>query len=70
MFGGFNDLTISREANEAACNFMKTKTALTVKDPEKARKLMPSEVFARRPVCDGGYYEQFNRENVNIANIG
>jgi cation diffusion facilitator CzcD-associated flavoprotein CzcO len=40
-----------------------------VKDPEKARKLMPTEPYARRPLCDGGYYEQFNRENVDVVDL-
>ncbi|KAK5444366.1 hypothetical protein LTS15_010481 [Exophiala xenobiotica] len=69
MFGGFNDLTINREANNAACDFIKRKIALTVKDPEKARKLMPTEPYARRPLCDGGYYQQFNRENVHVVDL-
>ena len=51
MFGTFCDLTINREANEAACNFVKRKIAEIVKDPETARKLMPQEIYARRPVC-------------------
>lgn len=50
MFGTFCDITYNREANEAACNFIKGKIAEIVKDPEKARKLMPREVYARRPV--------------------
>lgn len=51
MFGTFCDITYNREANEAACQFIKRKISETVKDPEKARKLMPNEIYARRPVC-------------------
>jgi cyclohexanone monooxygenase len=46
-----------------------------VKDPEKARKLKPYDVYARRPLCDGNasnnqkYFEQFNRQNVDIINL-
>jgi cation diffusion facilitator CzcD-associated flavoprotein CzcO len=40
-----------------------------VKDPEKARKLQPHDLYARRPLCDGGYYEQFNRDNVSIVDL-
>ena len=50
MFATFCDITFNREANEAACNFIKGKIAETVKDPETARKLMPTELYARRPV--------------------
>jgi cyclohexanone monooxygenase len=46
-----------------------------VKDPEKARKLKPYDVYARRPLCDGNasnnqkYFEQFNRPNVDIVDL-
>lgn len=51
MFGTFCDITYDRAANDAACNFIKSKIKETVKDPEKARKLLPDEPYARRPVC-------------------
>ena len=51
MFGTFCDISYNREANEAACNFIKGKIKEIVQDPEKARKLLPDEVYARRPVC-------------------
>jgi cyclohexanone monooxygenase len=56
MFGGFADITANKEANDAACRFIKSKIAETVKDPEKARKLMPQDPYARRPLRDHGYY--------------
>jgi cyclohexanone monooxygenase len=69
MFGGFSDISTNREANEAACAFIRKKIAQTVKDPAKAKKLMPNDYYARRPLCDGGYYEQFNRPNVGIVDL-
>ncbi|KIY04157.1 uncharacterized protein Z520_00849 [Fonsecaea multimorphosa CBS 102226] len=69
MFGGFNDLATDREANEAACEFIRNKIRQIVKDPEKARKLQPHDYYARRPLCDGGYFEQFNRDNVDIVHL-
>ncbi|KAJ9653510.1 hypothetical protein H2198_007292 [Neophaeococcomyces mojaviensis] len=69
MFWTFSDITTSEEANREACEFIKSKIAETIKDPEKARKLMPTEFYARRPLCDAGYYEQFNRENVDIVDL-
>ncbi|KIW68017.1 hypothetical protein PV04_03992 [Phialophora macrospora] len=69
MFGGFSDISTDREANEAACAFIRKKIAQIVKDPEKAKRLMPHDYYARRPLCDGGYYEQFNRDNVNIVDL-
>ena len=68
-FGTFDDLTVNLDANKAACEFIKKKIREIVKDPEKARKLQPTELYARRPLCDGGYYEQFNRPNVEIVDL-
>jgi cyclohexanone monooxygenase len=67
MFGAFSDLTTDEAANEAACEFIRSKIKQTVTDPEKARKLTPHDYYARRPLCDGGYYKQFNRENVDVV---
>lgn len=69
MFGGFGDITTSEEANLEACNFIKSKIAKTVKDPEKRRKLLPTEFYARRPLCDAGYYQRFNQDNVDIVSL-
>ncbi|KAK5790148.1 hypothetical protein VI817_007435 [Penicillium citrinum] len=69
MFAGFADITYNREANEATCAFIRKKIAEIVKDPIKARKLQPTQLYARRPLCDNGYYEQFNRDNVDIVHL-
>lgn len=69
MFWTFSDLTTDEQANEEACKFVRQKIAQIVKDPEKARKLTPHDFYARRPLCDAGYYEQFNRENVEIVSL-
>lgn len=69
MFGGFSDITFNREANAAACEFIKEKIRQTVKDPEKAKLLLPRQPYARRPLCDGGYYQQFNRDNVHVVDL-
>ncbi|ETN39501.1 uncharacterized protein HMPREF1541_05727 [Cyphellophora europaea CBS 101466] len=69
MFGGFSDIAVNREANAAACEFIRGKIGQIVKDPEKARKLKPQDHYARRPLCDGGYYKQFNRDHVDIVSL-
>ena len=75
MFATFNDISTDAEANEAACDFIRRKIEEIVKDPEKAEKLKPHDVYARRPLCDGNasngqkYFEQFNRENVDIVDL-
>lgn len=68
-FGVFSDIATSREANEMVCVFIRNKIKEIVKDPETARKLTPWEPFARRPLCDSGYYETFNRDNVELVDL-
>ena len=58
-----------KKANEAACDFIRRKIAQVVKDAEKARKLTPCDYYARQPLCDGGYFEQFNRDNVDVVGL-
>ena len=67
MFWTFSDITTDPAANEAACAFIRRKIGSTVHDAEKARKLTPHDYYARRPLCDAGYYERFNQDNVDIV---
>lgn len=69
MFWTFSDIAVSEEANLAAQDFIRKKIRETVKDPAKAEKLCPTELYARRPLCDAGYYEQFNRDSVSIVDL-
>lgn len=65
----FTDLTTNRVTNEAACRFIRKKIGQIVTDPVKAKKLMPDDLYTRRPLCDNGYYQQFNRDNVDIVDL-
>ncbi|PSN67742.1 cyclohexanone monooxygenase [Corynespora cassiicola Philippines] len=69
MFGVFSDTTTERRANDAACEFIKSKIEEIVEDPETARRLTPTEPYARRPICNDGYYETFNRDNVSLVSL-
>jgi cyclohexanone monooxygenase len=69
MFGTFCDISYDEDANHEAANFIKKKIRAIVKDPVKASKLIPTDYYARRPLCDTGYYEKFNRDNVDIVDI-
>lgn len=69
MFGTFCDISSNKEANRAAAEFIRRKIRQKVKDPVKAEKLMPYDWYARRPLCDTGYYEKFNRPNVDVVDI-
>lgn len=67
MFGGFSDVATDKQANEAACDFIRSKIDEIVTDKEKARKLKPWDYHARRPLCDGGYYKSFNLPHVDVV---
>ncbi|KAL4866986.1 hypothetical protein BDV12DRAFT_210242 [Aspergillus spectabilis] len=69
LLGTFVDLVSDETANCTASEFLKDKIAQIVQDPEKRRKLTPTELYARRPICNTGYYEQFNRDNVDIVDV-
>jgi cyclohexanone monooxygenase len=67
MFGTFSDIAVDPAANEAARVFIRSKIAEIVKDPETARKLIPTDPYAKRPICNKDYYESFNRDNVTLV---
>jgi cyclohexanone monooxygenase len=65
----FSDIGTDRQANEVAAAFVRKKIAEIVKNPETAKTLTPYDLYAKRPLCDGGYYETFNRENVSLVDV-
>ncbi|MGJ7505273.1 MULTISPECIES: flavin-containing monooxygenase [unclassified Variovorax] len=69
MFGTFCDIATNPEANEAAAAFIRSKIKEIVKDPQTARKLTPTGLYAKRPLCNEGYYETYNRDNVELVSI-
>jgi cyclohexanone monooxygenase len=69
MFGTFGDIATDEEANETAASFIRSKITAMIEDPETARKLTPTGLFARRPLCDDGYFQVFNRPNVEAVAI-
>jgi cyclohexanone monooxygenase len=69
MFGTFNDLIIDEGANKYAQEFIRSKIRQVIKDPVKAEKLMPTDLYAKRPLCDAGYYQQFNRDHVDVVDV-
>jgi len=69
MFGTFADIATNPEANAAAAAFIRSKISEIVEDEETARKLTPTGLYAKRPLCNEGYYETFNRDNVSLVSI-
>lgn len=69
MFGTFCDIATDPEANAAAAAFIRSKIVEVVDDPETARLLTPTDLYAKRPLCNEGYYETYNRDNVDLVSI-
>jgi cation diffusion facilitator CzcD-associated flavoprotein CzcO len=70
FLAAYNDLAIDRDANATAADFVRRKIREIVKDPDVAEKLMPTQVIGCKRLClDTGYYETFNRPNVQLVDI-
>lgn len=67
----FADIMLDRDANHTAAEFVRGKIRETVKDPDVAARLMPSDhpIGTKRICVDDGYYETFNRDNVTLVDI-
>ena len=67
----YPDILLDEAANAAASAFLHRKMGERVRDPEVREKLIPSthRFGTRRPSVDSGYFEAFNRENVELADI-
>jgi cyclohexanone monooxygenase len=67
----YSDLLTNWESNATAAEFIRGKIGERVKDPALAEKLMPHDYpyGAKRPCVDNGYYETFNRPNVNLVDL-
>jgi cyclohexanone monooxygenase len=65
----FSDILIDPEANEAAASFIRERIAEIVKDPVTAAKLRPTGPYSKRPLCDSGYFQVFNRDNVSLIDL-
>jgi cyclohexanone monooxygenase len=67
----YNDLVLSKDANDTAADFVRDKIAEIVKDPATARLLQPNDhpIGSKRICVDTDYYATFNRGNVTLVDI-
>ena len=60
----------NEESNKTAQDFIRSKIAEIVKDPETAKKLMPDYLWGtKRQIIDSNYYETYNRDNVSLIDV-
>ncbi|MGH9275202.1 MAG: flavin-containing monooxygenase, partial [Acidimicrobiales bacterium] len=70
FLAAFNDLLIDPAANDTARAFVVAKLRDIVDDPEVAAKLTPDQVIGCKRLCvDTGYWETFNRPNVELVDL-
>jgi cation diffusion facilitator CzcD-associated flavoprotein CzcO len=66
----WGDIFFDIEANQMAAQLYGEAVARIVTDPETAASLVPSHPFGcKRPIIDQGYYETFNRDNVELVDL-
>ena len=69
--GNYDDILESREANRAVSEWVRERIAERVDDPETAEKLIPRDhaFGTKRVPLENGYYEIFNRDNVELVDV-
>ncbi len=67
----YYDILLSKPANDTAADFIRRRIAAKIDKPELREKLIPKDhaFAARRPSVDSGYFEAFNRDNVELADV-
>ena len=67
----YYDILLDQAANDTAADFIRRKIAAVVEDPGVRDKLTPKghPFGARRPSVDSGYFQAFNRANVELADV-
>lgn len=65
------DILLSKPANDTAAEFIQRKIGSVIDDPVLREKLVPKghAFAARRPSVDSGYFQAFNRDNVELADL-
>ena len=71
FLSAFEDMTSNPEANAIAIDFVHRKIKAIVEDPATAELLCPKDhpLGTKRLCVDHGYYETFNRPNVELVDI-
>ena len=61
----------SKAANDTAVEFVRRKIAKLIDDPKRREALMPADFpfGTRRPSVDSGYFQTFNRDNVDLVDL-
>ena len=70
FLGAYGDLLVSKTGNDVAAEFVRRKIRSIVKDPKTADLLCPDSIIGCKRICvDTGYFETYNRDNVDLVDI-
>ena len=70
FLSAFGDIGASPETNKFAADFVRKKIREIVRDPKVAETLCPDSIIGcKRLVADSGYFESFNRPNVELVDV-
>jgi cyclohexanone monooxygenase len=71
FIGAIGDTLLDERANELVAEFVRNKIRSIVRDPATAERLCPrSHPIGTKRICvDTGYYETFNRDNVELVDL-
>lgn len=69
--GNYDDIIDNREANDPVSNWMREKIRERIDDPVTAERLIPRNhgFGTKRVPLENGYYEIFNRDNVELVDV-
>ena len=69
--GGFLDIFFDPAASEEISNFVREKIRARIHDPKRAEKLLPRDhgFGTRRVPLENGYFEVFNKANVDLVDL-
>lgn len=67
----YYDILIDKAANDTAADYIRRRIGALIEDPVLREKLVPRDhpFAARRPSVDSGYFQAFNRPNVELADL-
>ncbi len=70
FLSAFGDIGSSPTTNKLAADFVRKKIREIVKDPDVAEVLCPDSIIGcKRLVADSGYFETYNRTNVDLVDV-
>jgi cation diffusion facilitator CzcD-associated flavoprotein CzcO len=70
LFASYADILTDKAANLTLADFVRSKIRAIVRDPVTAAKLTPDYyIGTKRQLLDNGYYETFNRDNVELIDL-